>query len=205
MKQIIKYAIILSAFMLNSCGLGPVKHEAKINRVIAGGFDPQASSQAQTNYVLLVQRPQANPAYQSQAMMYMPDRQVLKAFSKNQWSAPPASMLQNVIMSQIQASNYFKDVIPQAGIAHYDYKLVTQLIALRQEFWSSPSQIRLVFDASLVDPDSNQLLASRTFNIVENAPGNDPESGTDAANRAAVKLSERISWFVRQSINSLSN
>jgi cholesterol transport system auxiliary component len=204
MSQIITYAILFIALTINGCSLTPVSKQPKTNRIIHADFGKQSSSKAQTKLVLLVQRPQANVGYQSQAMMYMPTKHVLATYSNNQWAVPPDSMLQNIIISEIEASNYFKDVIPQAGIAHYDYKLVTQLIALRQEFWTSPSRVRMVFDASLVEPGSNQLIVSRRFNITENAPGNDPDSGAKAANKAAIKLSKRVSWLIRHSIDSLN-
>ena len=83
---------------------------------------------------------------------------------------------------------------PFVGVT--DYRLNVRLIALQQEFFNPISDIHLVLQATLIDNNTNRALATRRFQTLIQAPGNNPYSGVKATNTAAEILSEEIAKFV---------
>ena len=71
------------------------------------------------------------------------------------------------------------------------------LLALRHEFTSTPSQVRLVLRAELSDARTGVVFATRRFVTVEPAPSEDAYGGVQAANRAIAALLVQLADFCK--------
>lgn len=149
-----------------------------------------------TSYVLLVNQMTADPGYDSSQMIYVKTPAHLQPYAYNQWVAPPAQMFMPLIVGRIESKHYFRAVVLSPFSGATNYRLDTRLLILQQEFMHPVSEVRCVVRAVLVDTKTNRVIASRNFQAVVPAPGNNPESGVGAANLAARQVADQIAVFV---------
>lgn len=201
MNQLRRLIILASSLILTSCSLSPVQSRPINKYTITGKlkqYQSPRSKSCQVSDTLLVMNTVVQPEYQGEQMYYMQKLHQLEAYSQNMWAAPPADMLQTLLAQKLHQAHYFAHVTTPPFSGNYRYVLRTHLLILRQEFFKPVSRVRLAMRAEIIDKKRGCLLSSRTFQVIEKARGNNPYSGAAAANRAASKLSGRISWFTRQ-------
>lgn len=186
-------ASILGSVWLTACG--PIKTHPLTTYTLCTFNPPKLSPKVKTHLTLLVSNPSANPGYQSAAMLYMRSPYQLQAYANNRWVAPPAQMIQPLLIQALRNTRYFEAVVspPFAGIAQYH--LDTQVLKLHQEFLVPASQIRFAVQATLINNKTGKVMGSRLFEALIPAPNNDPYSGVLAANRAAEVISKQIARF----------
>lgn len=149
-----------------------------------------------TQHVLLVNTMTANPGYKSNRMIYVTSPAYLRPYASHEWVAPPAQMLMPLIVARIEAKQVFRAVVTPPFINTSDYRLDTRLVVLQQEFMQPVSQVRCEVQALLTNNRTDHVIASRRFQVIVAAPGNNPASGVAAANQAADQISEQIAQFV---------
>lgn len=194
------YIVILACFcLILLSGCGPISMPP-VSRYAITSSPPIKKMHHRTHKTLLVSTPIASAGYKSNKMIYITIPYRLRSFANNQWIAPPADMLLPLIAESLRKTDYFKAVVtaPFSGVVNY--RLDTQLLTLQQEFLHPVSQIRLVLQATLINDINNHVIASRRFQIVVNAPENNPYGGVLAANRAAASLSKQITQFVLRTL-----
>lgn len=147
--------------------------------------------------VLLVDPPAAVPGLEGRGMAYVQRPYRLAYFARHGWVAPPARMLEPLLVEVLQHAAGFRAVPAALGGIAAGLRLDTRILALQQEFTTHPSRERVVVQAWLSDPRSGRLLAERVFEAVEPAPGNDPYSGVQAANRAVARILAELAAFCR--------
>lgn len=138
--------------------------------------------------VLMVARPRAAAGFDSVDMLYLREPTRLDAFARNRWAAPPAAMLAPLLVDAMEATGAFRAVVDGGSGLRAAYRLDTEVLRLQQEFFHEPSRVRVGLRVTLADTRSGEVLMARTFEATEAAPGDDPASGVDAANRAVKKL-----------------
>jgi len=189
------------ASLLAGCGLStPVKLARVSAYTIANTKSLATPRRSKTRLTLLVAQPVASAGYQSAKMVYVNVPYKLKAYADNVWIAPPADMLMPILSQQLRTKGYFHAVVtsPFSGVANY--RLDTQLLVLRQEFFRPISVVRLVMQVSLINNANNRVTASRRFQVLVSAPENNAYSGVLATNKAAAILSRRVANFVINSV-----
>ncbi|OGT51145.1 MAG: hypothetical protein A3E84_04690 [Gammaproteobacteria bacterium RIFCSPHIGHO2_12_FULL_42_13] len=158
------------------------------------------SSQVASADTLLITTPLASSGYASAAMLYMQVPYQLKTFSEHRWVSPPADLLLPLFADRVRELHKFKAVVtpPFSGVA--TYQLNTQLLMLQQEFMQPTSHVRLKVMATLLRVATGEVVASRVFEAVISAPGNNPYSGVVAANTAANQIANQLATFVSGNI-----
>jgi ABC-type uncharacterized transport system auxiliary subunit len=124
------------------------------------------------------------------------DRLQLRSFAKNQWVAPPVFLLQPLLAQSLRATGYFHAVVVTPQVVLADWRLDTQLLALRQDFFTAGSQICLTLQVQIVNSNTNKVVAQRYFTVVQTARQRNPQGGVIAANQAVQQISQQISQFV---------
>lgn len=161
----------------------------------------KAGSPTRSAPVLMVARPRASAGYDSERMLYVEQTARLDSFARNRWAAPPAEMLEPLLVDALEATGAFQAVVDAGSGLGAGLRLDTEILKLQQEFLERPSRVRLVLRATLVDARSGRILFAETFQAAEPAPGNDPESGVEAANRVVkrvlTEIAERVAEHVR--------
>lgn len=189
-----RLVLSMVVFLLAGCSVfGPVK-SGPSNQYMIDAV-PSVHETHRNQDTLLVTTPLALPAYNTQLMAYNTYPYQIAYFANNGWADTPPNMLQALMVESLQKTHHYRAVVAPPFQGHYDRVLHTALIQLQQDFTHHPSEVHLVFEAQLVDANTNQVIASKHFVIDEVARCNDPYSGVLAANRAAAKLMAQLALF----------
>jgi cholesterol transport system auxiliary component len=186
-------------WLLSACALGPVETSAPktffLNPEIAWN-NPRTRSEPSGNAVLLVTQPKAQPGFDTSRMAYLQRPYEVNYYGYNQWADTPARMLQRVMVENLEKSGQWRAVLQAPGVVPAQYRLDCDNLILEQQFFSSPSRVRLALRAQIVETKTQSILATRSFELFESAPSDDPYGGVVAANRASAKLiAEMTKWL----------
>lgn len=187
------------SLLIPAC-LGPVKTPTIAKYTLTAYSNPKTVTRPRHS-TLLVTTPIASPDYQSKQMLYTEGNLYqLRAFAKNQWIAPPALLLEPLIVQSLRDTGYFRAVIASPHVALTDWRLDTQLLTLRQDFFPASSQICLILQAQIVNSRTSKVIAQRRFVAIVNAPQRSPEGGVTAANQATQQVLQQLASFVVNSV-----
>jgi cholesterol transport system auxiliary component len=168
----------------------PEKQEYKLD-------NPQTArlTHRPTHQTLLVSKPLAASGYNDTDMRYVIKPYELASFAKNVWVAPPAEMLQTVLLESLQNSGYFFAVVRAPFSGNTTRRLDTQILSLKQNFLKKPSYVDVVIKADLVNEKTNRLIRSKRFEAHLKAPEDSPYGGVLAANKAVNQIMKQIVRF----------
>ena len=138
--------------------------------------------------------------FQSRNMIYVLTPFELQSYTQSRWIAPPANMLNLVLVNAIEATHYFKAVASPPFMAKTQYQLNSYLVAMDQSFMRPTSRVNLVLSVTLVNSQTSEVLAAKTFVSNVDAPGNNAYSGVIAANQAASDVAKEVARFVVQAV-----
>jgi cholesterol transport system auxiliary component len=162
--------------------LGPAPGDANRNR----------------NLVLAVGAPRARAGFDTVHMAYVRRPHELEYFAKNEWADTPSRMLAEAIAQAIAQSGAVRAVVPAPGAGSAELRLDMELLRLLQDFTLRPSIVRLALQAQLVDTGTGRVLATREFDLSEEAPSDDAYGGVIAANRALQRLLGQVTEWVAE-------
>lgn len=145
--------------------------------------------------VLAIGRVREDPGFDSARMAYVRKPHELEYFARNKWVDAPGKMLAPLLERALESSGAFRAVLPSPGTVAGDFRLDAQVVRLQQEFLSTPSVVRLTLRAQLVDLAAKRIVATRQFEAVEAATGDDPYGGVVAANRAVRRVLGEVAAF----------
>jgi cholesterol transport system auxiliary component len=151
---------------------------------------------------LLISMPQAAPGFDTAVLIYTRTPYLLEHYSHNQWVDTPARMLLPLLVRRLEATGLFAAVLSATTSAvSGELRLDTEIIRLQQELSSQPSYVRLIIRAQLLDMVSRQVTATKTFEIIENVPREDPEGSVLATNQAVTHLLEQLATYLERVIS----
>jgi len=104
-------------------------------------------------------------------------------------------MLQPLLVQSLEGSGAFQAVVAGPSPVAADLRLETEVLALHQEFLSTPSVARVALRAQAVDPTSRRVVATETFEATEPADSADPYGGVVATNRALGRVLADLTAF----------
>jgi len=186
------FLLFLSISLITGCGVKTPEN----TYVLTSPAGVKNFSPPKTHWVLYVNTLTAEAGYKTRNMLYVKSPSSLRDFATHVWVAPPAQMLMPLIIERISSKNFFKAVVAPPFAGASDFRLETRLIVFQQEFLNPVSQVRCIVQAVLINNKTGQVVASRRFQAIVSAPGNNPESGVEAANLAALQISEQIAQLV---------
>jgi len=193
--HILRTAALVALLALGACTqFQPVKNEPPKLFTLQAELDRTPAAQS-ASLTLAVNAPRAAPGYDSPRMVYVRKAYELESFAKNQWVDTPARMLAPLLVRALEGSGKFRAVVQAPSPVAADLRLDTEIVRLQQEFIAQPSRVRLTLRAQLIDVKSARVLASREFDVVEDAASEDPYGGVIAANRAVRRaLAELVDF-----------
>jgi cholesterol transport system auxiliary component len=183
------------ASLLAACALAPA--EPAMVSALIDQRPADVPQRARGPATLLVQRPDARPAYDSTQMAYRLRPHHLAYYREHQWAETPPQMLAPLLVRTLDATGAFAAVVtpPYAGAS--GYTLDTELLELLQDYSVDPPVLRLALRVRLGDAAARPL-ATREFSVVEAMREKSPQGGVDAANAATAKALREIAGFVLQ-------
>lgn len=156
---------------------------------------PVQQSLIQHDLVLAVSMPVARVGFDTPQMAYQQHAHQLQYFAVNRWLDTPVRMLEPLLLQALEQSHGFSAVVRMPNMVLADVRLDTELISLQQDFSRKPSRVQLTLRAQLIAVSSRQVLASKLFEVVEDASSDDARGGVMAANRMLPQLLDQIAVF----------
>ena len=145
---------------------------------------------------MLVSIPKAQPGFDTPRMAYLRRQYELSYYAFNQWADTPARMLLRPLAQAMERSGLWRAVVQAPSPVRADYRLDCDGLALEQQFFSSPSRIRLALRAQLVDTKRQSIIGARNFELFEPSLSEDAYGGVVAANGAAARLLDQMTdWL----------
>lgn len=195
MKRIGNGIVIALLIALGGCGsLLPAQPAPPATYALEAQFRPAAAPPPGAP-TLLVARPRESAGFDSARMAYVKRLHELDYFSRNQWIDTPGRMLAPLLLQALEASGAFRAVTLAPGPVTGQLRLETDILRLQQEFLGTPSRVRFTLRAQLIDVPGKRVIATREFDILEDAPSDDPYGGVLAANRAVQRALDETAAF----------
>lgn len=151
---------------------------------------------------LLVSVPRARPGFDTPRMAYMHRPHELRYYASSQWAETPARMFAPLLLQTLERTGGWAAVVPMPTVVRGRFRLDTDNLSLRQEFFDRPSQVRLQGRVQLVDLQQQCVIATRGFEVVEATPTDDAYGGVLATNQAVGKLLELVARWALTSMSA---
>lgn len=192
-----KRLLIAMSLLLAGCSLPVAPPVEDVTHTLS--LDPQVSIPAPlpAGRTLLVAPLTAAPGYTSPAMAYRVSPHELRYFARQRWVDSPARLIEQALIDGLSSTGSHTTVAGSG--ARPDYRLLTDLVQLEQDFTVTPSRVRLVLRIQLVDVRARRLLGGNTLRFEQITPSDDAPGGVVAANRLLEQAVHEVAQFCRRS------
>jgi ABC-type uncharacterized transport system auxiliary subunit len=170
--------ILLIAGAVAGCGASrPVKYY-----VLDIGPTPANSAAPQFPVVLLVSRITAASLYRDDRLVFGSGKVQLGTYEYERWAAPPAEMIQDMLIGTLRASGAYRSVSRISSSVRGDYVIRGHLYAL-DDVLSPGLAARFTFQLELFDPKSGATLWSSSYSHDEPVNGKTVADVVEAQDR----------------------
>ena len=205
MKKILYQMIIIIVSMsLTGCSmLSPVKVPEQTSYF----FEPNISvvSAVSSHQTILVTTPQAAAGYTTKKMAYMDKPLELSYYTRNRWVAPPAKMLQPLIVQALQQTHRFNAVASSPFSGKADFRLDSDLVYIRQNLLTHPHNLEIALQVRLIENKNQRIVASQLITQIEPILKPAPYAGVLSSNVAWSKALASLANFVVDNTYPRSN
>jgi cholesterol transport system auxiliary component len=189
---------------LTACALFPgqaVREPVRTYVLAAGEPAVRAAAQGQGPRVL-VSLPQAWPGYDSSRIAYVKRPEEMNYYAYSEWVDTPSRLIAPLLVRALERSGRFGAVLFTSSSAVADLRLDTELVSLQQEFYTYPSQGRVILRAQLINLTTGRVLRTQTFQAVTPAATEDPYGGVRALSQSLRRVLNEIVAFCIESAKS---
>ncbi len=170
--------MLLIAGVVAGCGASrPVKYY-----VLDTGPTPANSAAPQFPVVLLVARINASTLYRDDRLVYGSGKVQLGTYEYERWAAPPADMIQDMLIGTLRASGTYRSVSRISSSVRGDYVIRGHLYAL-DDVLAPGLAARFTFQLELFDPKSGTTLWSGSYSHDEPVTGKTVADVVEAQDR----------------------
>lgn len=187
------FIAVLTLF-LTACASAPVKKNyiltTDTQHIVAGNAKLPAISVSQVRSLNKL----------STNMQYSRSKNEIESFTKSEWVAPPAQMLQAAITQDLEARNLFQYVVMAPNSVATPYRLDVTIIEMNQFFneVDKSSYVVLKLQARLVNNNTNRIIRSISLSKQEPSMTYDAEGGVIAYNKALQSIADQLSQSLSQ-------
>jgi cholesterol transport system auxiliary component len=193
MKHLIAAALLS---LLAACSLPLTAPQADITHTLTLSAQASVPLAIPVGSTIQVAAPTAAPGYDTPAMAYRPSAHELRYFARQRWIDRPARLLGQALMDGFSAGGA-RALAPGSGV-RTDYRLLSELLQLEQDFTRQPSRVVLSVRLQLVDVGSRRVLGCRTLRLEQAAASDDPAGGVAAANVLVERAVVESAGFCRE-------
>ncbi|MEJ2629942.1 MAG: ABC-type transport auxiliary lipoprotein family protein [Acidihalobacter sp.] len=140
--------------------------------------------------------PTAAAGFGGPAMRYSENPGTIANFAFHRWAAPPARMLEPILVQSVSASGLFEAVLAPDAPAGAPLQLDTQLLALLQRVTGPRSTIHLAVRASLSNVRTHRQLSAHRFVIDIPAQAANAPAGVQATDAAIGQFSHELNAWL---------
>ncbi len=189
-----------SVLFMTGCAFQPVKVHAETTYLLTGpSLNPAQIQHYRGKQNLLLSEISAPRWLSTNQMAYQLSNSQLNYFAQNEWAAPPAQMLEPIVVHALSHAGIYRAVVQAPFGGNVNQRLDIQLLQMQQDFTQNPSVYHFTLQAELINEISGNIIGTRYFNYVIPTTANNPQSGVDAANKAIEEWIPQLIDFCRKS------
>jgi cholesterol transport system auxiliary component len=196
--------LVVFLLALAACSIGPSESRAPTTYLL----DPQLTLKTPAHpgwsaaATLLVSPPRSQAGFDTARIAYIRRPHEVSYYAFNQWADTPARMLMGLLAQAMERTNLWRAVVQMPSPVRADYRLDSDSLALEQQFFSTPSRVRLALRVQLIDLKQQRIIGTRDLEVFEEAPSDDAYGAVIAANRATAKLLEQLAAWVSTTMST---
>ncbi len=200
MRCIQFFLLLFCVCLLSGCGLfspvpqAPAKTYLLNDPILQSPENVRAANKS--GKILLISEISSPSWLDTNQMAYQSDNNQVSYFALNKWAAPPADLLQPIIVHALSSSGVYKAVVAAPFNGNYDRRLDIQLLEMQQVFTGKSSYYMMTVRAQLIDKSSQKIVAVRRFELKIPSAQNNPEGGVAAANQAVKQWIAELVHFI---------
>ncbi|HCO43514.1 ABC-type transport auxiliary lipoprotein family protein [Immundisolibacter sp.] len=190
--------LIAAAVLLAGCSLPVTPPPADTTHTLAVPASAPMPAALPAQATLQVALPTVAPGYAGAAIAYRTAPHELRYYARQRWVDRPARLLQQALLDGLAAGG--AQVMAPGSGARPDYRLLSNLVQLEQDFTTQPSRVRMTLRVQLVDVNQRRLLGGHTLRLEQVAASDDPAGGVAAANVLLQQAVQEVAEFCRRTV-----
>jgi cholesterol transport system auxiliary component len=148
--------------------------------------------------VLLVNLPKEQAGFDTDLIAYFRRPQEVSYYAASKWADTPARMLAPLLVQAFERIDAWEAVVQLPSAVRGDYRIDSDHLAIRHEFFYQPSRVRLTLRTQLIDLQHLRPIGTKEFEISETASSEDAYGGVVAANRAVARLIDEVAAWLKE-------
>jgi cholesterol transport system auxiliary component len=192
--------LLAAALLATSLGACSILGGAEPIRILDPGAKVAPSADwPQARWSLLVLRPIASQALDTERIVVRPAPGALQVYKGAAWSDTAPDLVQTSLVRAFEDSGRILSVARPGGAVRGDYQLTSELRAFDSIYDGAMPDAVIELHVRLVRVTDGKAVAARTFRVSEGAAGTDIDTVSAAFSRALAKLDgEVVAWTLAE-------
>ena len=194
--------IVAAALALSACSVLPEREVLTLYQLPSKTMQAADSSAVPTPrripLTVRVAEPTSSRAIGTTRILVLPEGNEVSAYSGVRWTDPAPILLRDHIANALRASGRMLSVSTDAGTVQVDLELDGDLGAFQVEYRAGRPEVHILFDAIIVQPGINRIVASRRFQTSEPVNGKEAPEVVEAYGRAADRLARDVATWLEE-------
>lgn len=187
------------AATLSACTLFPERPANRVFQLPAPKVEAHGGGGKQFNATLRFLTPLAEGPVNSSRVLVKPAGNEIKAYQGVRWSDKSPILVRNQLVDAFRRDGRFASVITGASPARSDLTMAGELSAFQSEYQGDTPAVVLRLDLHLIDERTRNTIASKRFERLHSAKGEQIEAIVEAFGKASNTLAhEVIQWTIEQ-------
>jgi cholesterol transport system auxiliary component len=188
-------AALFFALVSAACTLLQPPPVENVSLFVLSPAPPSPSPAPRRDVAIEVAPPRAWAGFDTTQIAYAHRPYELEYFAASRWVDTPPRMLAPLLVRALEQSGGFQTVVQAPSSVASSYRVDTEIVRLVQNFSVTPSRTELVMRAQLTEVRTNRVVATRVFEVAEDAPSENAAGGAAAANGALHRMLEQVADF----------
>ncbi|MBD8271521.1 ABC-type transport auxiliary lipoprotein family protein [Pseudomonas fluorescens] len=196
MKRAYRMIAPLAFALMSACSILPKADPSDVYRLASA---QPVSQGAPVSWSLRVTKPQTSEFLDSPRIAVVPNGDLISSYANSRWSDPAPVLLRNRLLDGFQRDGRVTLLSTDETNLQADYELGGQLQAFQSEYHGTAVEVVIRLDARLVRGSDQRIIASRRFEVRQQAGDTKVPSVVAAFGQAGDQLNRQVvDWVVAQ-------
>ncbi len=196
MKRAYQMLAPVALALISACSILPTPDPSDVYRLTSAQTTAHG---APVSWSLRVSKPQTSEFLDSPRIAVVPNGDLISSYAHSRWSDPSPVLLRNRFMDGFQRDGRVTLLSTDETNLQADYELGGQLQAFQSEYRGSAVEVVIRLDARLVRGSDQRIIASRRFEVKQQASDTKVPAVVAAFGQAGDQLNRQVvDWVVQQ-------
>ncbi|KTC16487.1 ABC transporter [Pseudomonas marginalis ICMP 9505] len=196
MKRAYQMLAPVALALISACSILPKPDPSDVYRLTSAQTTAHG---APVSWSLRVSKPQTSEFLDSPRIAVVPNGDLISSYAHSRWSDPAPVLLRNRFMDGFQRDGRVTLLSTDETNLQADYELGGQLQAFQSEYRANAVEVVIRLDARLVRGSDQRIIASRRFEVKQQASDTKVPAVVAAFGQAGDQLNRQVvEWVVQQ-------